>query len=136
MKDFFYPLLQEINDMIEKNILVATHKNELVKFLPLITSCSCDLPAKADLQGMVGHSGHYECSYCIHPGILVKGEKKSFVRFVIGDNNYKIRTHEDVIESYARSKSTPIFGVKNISCMVAADGVVRQYTPWCSEKNG
>lgn len=69
---------------------------------------------------MVGHSGYYGCSYCLHPGIPVKGDKKSVVRFVTGSTDYELRSNAQTLAIYKQLKSTPIKGVKSKSCMMAA----------------
>lgn len=73
---------------------------------------------------MVGHSGRFGCSYYLHPGISVKseGDKKAVIRFIKGKNNYEIRRHENLLETYDNLKPIPINGIKHISCMIAADG--------------
>lgn len=120
MPDFFYPLLSELRTMIDSGDMVIISNGIMHRFVPLSLSSSCDLPAKADLQAMIGHTGRYGCSYCLHPGISVKGEKKAVIRYVRGNNYYSSRSHEETIEIYSRLKSDPIYGIKNKSCMVAA----------------
>lgn len=90
-------------------------------FLPLIIGCCCDLPAKNDVQGMVGYSGYFGCGFCNHPGIPVKGEKIIKVRYIKGTNDYEERTHKHFIDAYGELNSKPIKGIKSISCLIAAD---------------
>lgn len=122
MTDFFCPLLRELRNIHDSNGLIYEHNGKSYRFMPIILSACCDLPAKAELQGMTGHSGHYACSYCLHPGISIKPDdkKKAVIRYVKGD--YEARTHSLLIETYACLESKPINGVKSISCMVAAPG--------------
>lgn len=120
MSAFFYPLLKDIRDMNDAGGIVINKEEKTYTFLPLILSACCDLPAKADLQGTIGHSGRYGCGYCLHPGILIKGDKKLVVRYVKGSDNYGIRSHEKMMDTYGQMESTPILGIKKISCMVAA----------------
>lgn len=88
--------------------------------LPVITSLSADLPAKAEVQGMVGHSGYFGCGYCLQKGDPIKKDSRSkaVVRFI--SKTSPIRTHEDIINAYAKLKSGSINGIKSVSCMVAA----------------
>lgn len=88
--------------------------------MPILFSCCCDLPAKADVQGMCGHSGYYACNFCMHPGIQVPGEKKSVIRYIKGKNNYELRSHKKTIEIYKKKQAMPIQGLKRVSCMIAA----------------
>lgn len=59
----------------------------------------------------------------MHPGISVKADddKKAFIRYVKGQNNYEIRTHNSVIQTYNQLRSVPINGIKTVSCMVSAN---------------
>lgn len=121
MMDFFYPILKELQKIIERGGIIHNKNGKTHNFMPLILSCCCDLPAKADVQGTVGHSGCYGCGYCLHPGILVKGNSKKAVRFINGNKNYEIRSHEHVLNVYKRLNTKPIQGIKNISCMIGAN---------------
>lgn len=120
MTDFFYPFLKEVKEINEKYEISLTRNNEKYTFT-LFIICSCDLPAKADLQGFVGHSGRYGCGYCLHPGISIKPDKntRAKIRFTKGKNEYEERTHANTIASYERLQCEPIFGVKRMSCMIA-----------------
>lgn len=119
MHDFFYPILKELHEINEKGSICIVRNGQEHKFLPLIMTCCCDLPAKDDVQGMVGCSGYYGCGFCKHPGIPVKGEKIKKVRYIKGTNDYELRTHSDFIQAYERLRSSPIEGIKKISCMSA-----------------
>lgn len=85
----------------------------------------CDLPAKADVQGMVGHAGYFACGFCMHPGVAVRkdSKSKSYVRYVDRERNEQARTHESFIEIYSKLKpqSSSINGIKSISCMVGEE---------------
>lgn len=120
MTDFFCPLLRELREIQDANGIIFKHNGQSYNFMPFILSACCDLPAKADLQGMTGHSGRYACSYCFHPGVSIKsGEsKKKMIRYVKGQ--YELRTHSQLIDTYSRLESNSINGVKTISCMIAA----------------
>lgn len=120
MRDFFHPFLKELKQINEAGGISMEKKGELYTFLPLITSCTADLPAKAEVQGMIGHGGYFGCGYCLHTGDLIKKNKnsKAVIRFVAKD--YSIRTHKDTLSTYIKLRSTPINGVKSISCMIAA----------------
>lgn len=112
--------MKELRQINDRGGIKYNHNGKTYKFMPLILSCCCDLPAKADLQGLIGHSGYFGCGFCFHPGISVAGEKKSVIRYVQSTINYEIRTHSSMIETYRALKSAPIKGVKSKSCLVAA----------------
>lgn len=120
MRNFFYPFLRELKSIQDLGGLIIEKTGKKVIFLPLINSCTADLPAKADVQGMIGHCGHFGCGFCLHPGDLIKknSTSKSVVRFVAKDSID--RTNSDTLNTYVRLKSVPINGLKTVSCMVGA----------------
>lgn len=124
MRDFFFPFLRELRDIYYKGGLKVSHNGETFHFMPFIFSACCDLPAKADLLGMVTHSGRFSCSYCFNEGKSVKVENKktSVIRYLKGD--YNLRSHEDFIKTYGHLNSAtsvaPINGIKTMSCMISA----------------
>lgn len=120
MNDFFFPFLKDSREINDTGGIKITHNGSTLNFMPILFSCCCDLPAKADVQGMCGHSGYFACNFCLHPGILVPGEKKDVIRYIKGSNNYELRSHKNTIETYGRLRTMPIQGVKRLSCMVAA----------------
>lgn len=120
MHDFFYPVLKELHEINQNGGMQIIRNGKEYKFVPLVIGCCCDLPAKDDVQGMVGFSGYNGCGYCLHPGISVKGAKIATVRYTKGKGNYELRNHNSFIKAYERLRSTPINGIKTISCMIAA----------------
>lgn len=131
MTDFFFPLLQDLNTINKDGGIVMTHKNKTIKFMPLIFSVCCDLPATASLLQMNGHSGIFACSKCLNPGTLVKSDTKnsSVIRYINGF--YEKREHDDFLKIYDKLKSNikkskkekvrkSIEGIHGISCLVAA----------------
>lgn len=64
MSDFFYPFLNDIKNINNRGGITLMRNGREYSFC-LFVICSCDLPAKADLQGFVGHSGKFGCGYCI-----------------------------------------------------------------------
>lgn len=120
MRDFFYPLLKDLREIYNKGGLKLNHNNKTLHFMPIIFSCCCDLPAKADVQGMCGHSGYFACYFCLHPGIPVAGEKKSVIRYIKGSDDYQLRSHSNTVATYQQLRSVSIQGVKKMSCMLAA----------------
>lgn len=91
----------------------------------MILGVCCDLPAKSAVQGLMGHSGHFACGYCLNPGFSMKNknnDKTSYIRYIKSSNDDDIRTHESVIQIYKKLKpnSSPINRIKSVSCMIAA----------------
>lgn len=123
MREFFYPLLNELKSINIAGGLSVERGKRRYKFMPLITHFCGDLPAKIDVQEMISYVGYNACGYCSHPGISVKANTKSSVRYIRRKNGDPLRTHEKILEIYhtLKHKSGPIEGIKNISCMVAAD---------------
>lgn len=121
MQHFFKPFLKELKRIVEDGGITIHRNGENFIFLPIITMFTADLPAKAAVQGIKGHSGYGACSFCLHPGILVKPSQKSksVVRYLRKDD-VPLRTHDDILKIYKKLKYEPINGIKTISCMVAA----------------
>lgn len=126
MKDFFKPLLLELEKIHHEGGITVEKSGRRYNFLPLITQCIADLPAKAEIQEMINHNGYNACGYCFHPGISVKGRKgRKTVRYTRIDGILKLRTHQDFLNTYRKINSMtmqiqPTKGIKAISCMIAA----------------
>lgn len=122
MKEFFYPVLKELYDVKNEGGIYIMHNGKQLNFVPLLLCCTCDIPAKANVLGMVGHMGRFACSYCLHPGSSIKcvGDKKSVIRYTKSVKSNEMRTHEHFIDTYGRLNTDSIMGIQNVSCMVAA----------------
>lgn len=87
--------------------------------------CSCDLPARAEVQNHMHVSGYKACPCCEHPGQLVRNEntKRSYVRYLAQTEPSRMRTHKDIVEiGYNIFKGNvphDTKGLKGISCMIA-----------------
>lgn len=124
MTSFFYPFLKDLKEIIDRGGINFEHEGKIMNFIPFIFSCVLDLPAKSDVQGMVGHAGHFACSYCFYPGKSVKSDNgRKFIRYIKGD--YDSRSNENVIDAYKKlainSTCSPINGMKTVSCFIAAE---------------
>lgn len=124
MKTFFYPLLKDLKKIHDEGGICIEKNGHQYRFLPLITQCSLDLPAKSKLQGIVNHNGYYACGYCLHSGVPIKSVRsnKSVVRYIQKDD-VSSRTHELFYEVYGNPTSTQTYGIKHSSCMTAAIGI-------------
>lgn len=121
MQDFFQPLLNELKEIYDDGGINYTRNDRKYQFLPLITCCTADLPAKAAVQGTVSHNGYYACRYCLHKGEVIKKNKQSKAVIRYTRNNSLSRTHKDILDTYKKLKQTPLNGIKSVSCMIAAN---------------
>lgn len=123
MQKFFYPLLSELQQIHESGGFTVEKKGYSHHFMPIITHCCCDLPAKADVQGTTTHNGYYACGFCLHPGKPIKKDAKSkaVVRYTNRNKTEVLRTHEQMLKTYEKITSTPIDGIKQVSCLVASN---------------
>lgn len=123
MKELFYPLLMELKQIHLDGGILIKRDGRIHRFMPLITHCCCDLPAKAKVQGTSGHSGHHACGYCFHPGISVKSKLKGrpYVRYIKQNSPSPLRTHQLMLDIYKKLNSQPIQGVIHLSCMIGAE---------------
>lgn len=121
MKYFFYPLLRDLKRIYDEGGIKITRGGSKHTFIPFILSCNVDLPAKADVQEIIGHNGYYGCGYCLHPGESVKANPKSrsHVKFTNKDE-VQLRTHQDFLAIYEQLRSSAVKGVKAPSCMIGA----------------
>lgn len=121
MHELFHPLLVELKEIQNNGGIVVNRNGRKYAFMPFITHCCCDLPAKVKVQGTMGHAGHYACGYCFHKGSSVKTTPKGrpYVRY-IKTKRTELRTHDSMLDIYKQLKSEPIKGVRRISCMIAA----------------
>lgn len=121
MRDFFYPFLKELKQIYDEGGIKIERNGQHFNFLPLVNIFTGDVPAKTSVQCMNGHTGYFACGYCFHKGELIKKDKnsKAFIRYIRRDCT--IRTHKNMLETYQKLKTTPINGVKSMSCMIAAE---------------
>lgn len=122
MDEFFYVFLRDIREIQDNDGINLKHNGRDYNFMPFILGLCCDIPAKKEVLCTVGHAGRFACNYCLHPGISFKSstDKKSNVRYLAGTNNYQLRTHKNVVDTYKKFRTTPINGIAGVSPMVAA----------------
>lgn len=118
----FYPMLKELRDIQDDGGICIERNGKKQVFMPVITSCCCDLPAKVKVQCSISHAGYNACGYCMHPGILIKpkeeesvSKQKAYVRYT-----YKCstaRTHASILDAYEQNPLRSTFGA---SAMIAA----------------
>lgn len=87
--DFLTPLAEEICELQTSGIFI---NNQM--FCVFITHASLDLPAKADVQNTVHHSGYSACMYCLHPGERIGTN----VKYTYTTIQYRARTHNEMIQ--------------------------------------
>lgn len=120
MTDFFYPFLHEIRQIADNGGISVKHNEREYHFMPLVLGACCDIPATENLRGTAGYAGHFACGFCLHPGVSIKRDENSkpYVRYVKG--TYENRTHDSFIQTYNQFNADSVYGIKQVSCMVAA----------------
>lgn len=124
MEELFYPLLAELNQIQNEGGIILERNGNKHVFIPMLTHCCCDLPAKCKVQSISSHAGYYACGYCLHPGTLIYPKQqnnrkpKPYVRYI--QSNDPARTNDSFLNTYKQLQSKPITGIRGISCMVAA----------------
>lgn len=113
----FSPLAKELD---ECEITYFDGEN-LVDFKPAIVTVSCDLPARAIVQNMVGPVGKYGCPVCLHPGNAVANLKNRTTIRYLKENEMVLRTHDETVIEAAGVANGPIHGIKGLSCMLLFD---------------
>lgn len=120
MNELFLPVLKELKRIGESGGIWIEREQKKYHFIPLITHCVCDMPAKIKVQDINQFNGYNSCGFCHHPGVLIKKNPKhnGYVRYVRRD--VSLRNHEEFIKAYRAKKFTSDNGIKGISCLVAA----------------
>lgn len=77
------PLIEEMETLQVIGFSIF-HDRQLISFVPRILFCSCDIPARIDLQHVKMFNAYYGCPCCEQKGVSVKNikTKKSYVRFL------------------------------------------------------
>lgn len=125
MSAFLLPFAKECRQIYDNNGFSIKHNGKEINFLPMVTHCSCDLPAKSLLQEFVQYNGFNACGYCKHPGVSVKSalqfKSRKTVRY-IRRTNISLRNHKDtvltIMKNSESSQKQPTEGIKGVSCMI------------------
>lgn len=123
---FCFPLIEEIQKIHKAGGFQIEDLDSTIAFHPIITHCSCDLPAKAMCQGMVQYNGKYACGMCLHPGVPLEnknGNSKKSITYRYVGQEITLRTHSDTITTLIKLNkrpNTPVLGFKRISFLIAA----------------
>lgn len=127
MMTLLYTLAEEVDNLCE-TLICLYKENEFFNFRPSIFLCSCDLPARADIQGLIGPTGKYGCPFCYHPGIPVKNlSGRTTVRYIKAESPYRPRTHNETVIISQRDEiakgSENINGIKKTCAMLLFDDI-------------
>lgn len=117
--EYFDPFVTELKKLAKEGISV-TIENEIFHFVPVITHCVVDLPAKRMLQCIKQYNGWNACTYCKHPGCSIQIAKKSkAIRYTSGE--YALRTEIETLKAMQNISSIPggRNGIMGISCLVS-----------------
>lgn len=122
---YFFPLIKELRKIHESGGFKIETLSSDITFLPFITHCTCDLPAKASCQGLKQYNAQYGCGYCKHPGVPLKNEAKTATtyRYVRQKVTDELRTHTDSLVALARLKKSTdscIDGFTKVSPLIAS----------------
>lgn len=116
------PLASELN-FIQKKGIAIWHIDKLLNFSPAIMYCSCDIPARAEVQNMKP-SGYFSCPCCEQKGMLVNNPKtkKSYVRLLKMQETAPKRTHNKSknasIKFASSTGDSDVQGLKGLSCVI------------------
>lgn len=114
--EYFEPFVTEMKELKERGVIISIEGDEYV-FIPLVTHCVVDLPAKRMIQCIKQFNGRDACTYCKHPGTDVKGKKK-MIRYTNGE--YAPRSDIETLKSMSKkSFDSPNDGVMGMSCLVS-----------------
>lgn len=115
----FFPFADELQKLRNKKILVL-YNNLLIKFIPIVMFCTCDMVARSMMMCLKGHSGYFSCPLCLHSGKNVMGKKKSYVRYIKENNSSEMRNHKNFLVSAKLAKNTKrvIDGINGVTCML------------------
>lgn len=118
MKTLLYPLAKEF-DYLNKELISVYKSDDFYNFYPTIILCSCDLPARAEIQNMKGATGFDACGYCYHHGESIKNKSNSSTVRYIKLDNIPRRKHGQTIATASRVVAgTSIDGIKGQSALV------------------
>lgn len=113
---FFLPLIAEARELHTTGIQVMFGR-DTITYVPCITNCVCDLPAKHTLMGFKMHNGYESCTVCTNKGESIDGT----VRFTERSVRSSVRTSMDTANHMraAVTGNTVVKGVKGLSVMIA-----------------
>lgn len=133
---YLLPLVSELAKLKENNIKTTIEDQDFI-FKPVVTQAVVDLPAKSILQETKQFGSYHGCTYCENPGELVElkktkkikkatrndqatAESCKFVRYLEGDEDYKLRdevqTLEKMLRVHATTGGNAIDGIKGEIC--------------------
>lgn len=131
MTTLLYPLAAELDSLRENPILIYKN-NEIWHFVVSAFLGVFDLPARADVQGMVGPVGKYGCPFCHHPGVPIKNlSGKTTIRYIHTSTPHKLRNHSETIKfsqrilakDFQRGEKKSLNGIKGNSALLLFDDI-------------
>lgn len=111
--ELLFPLLFDLSRLYNDGIQMVVN-GKVHDFLPMLTHCCCDSPARATVQNFKYATGTDACPICLHPGDRNKENGRIRIRYGKQKEESKLRNH---IETVAHAKKT-IHGVKGMSCLM------------------
>lgn len=116
---YFEPFVHELKILADRGITLTIDKETYV-FVPFVTHCVVDLPAKRMLQCIKQYNGRNACTYCTHPGCDVNiSIKKKVIRYT--NIPYAPRTDIETLKGMNKKSfdSANRDGIMGISCLVS-----------------
>lgn len=97
MEELLYHLAAEI-DYLSNKLITVYREDELWNFLPVLMICSCDLPARTQIQNFKGTNARFGCAYCYNLGIPIKNKSgRSTIRYIKEQSPAKCRKHRETL---------------------------------------
>lgn len=118
MSAFFFPLIQEANELQDKHIR-AIYDNRCIEIVPIILYCLCDLKARCKVQNFKQFNGYYGCPLCLQEGETLGNS--TTVRFLKSKAAIDLRNHKRTVLAAKRAEqlNSCIDGVFGKSCLMA-----------------
>lgn len=105
---------------LQKTGITITKGEDVYKFIPIISHCVVDLPAKHMIQCIKQYNGKNACTYCKHPGESVKSKTKNVIRYTENGEKHNLRNSFETLSSMARGTfAENIDGITGLSCLVS-----------------
>lgn len=115
MDIFMNPFCDELKLLYTEGILLGKHTFKIICTAGCVDSC-----ARCKLLNFKQFNGKFGCSYCLHPGELVKVRGTKQIRYT-SDINGCLRNSTDTLKQMkeANTLNKTVFGVKGISVLIS-----------------
>ncbi|XP_024876430.1 uncharacterized protein LOC112457524, partial [Temnothorax curvispinosus] len=113
---FLRPFVDSMNSLTTNGI-VCNINNEIRRIHLYALCCCVDAVARPTMQGTTQFNGYYGCNWCLHPGIPVRYNKGTSVKYTLLNEIPARRTAEQTLQHIqeAVNTNTSVFGIKKAS---------------------